>query len=545
MIWLPRTSADSISEAVSILSGCNIEDLKEPEPAEPWEIKNLEAAAALIEECIKSGKRISVIGDYDTDGCTSSAILYLLLKELGATPDIRLPHRMSEGYGLSPAIVEEVRKKNPDGLLITVDNGIGAQEAVQKVKDAGMAVIILDHHLPGKTLPAADVLVDQWTDTELESHSSGYCYYCGAGLAYKLAQYMIPENTTLLEKMSALAAIGTVGDVMSLTKDNRVIVKDGLAAMEAGHVTKGLQCILDVSGKARFDAITLAFYVVPMINAAGRLLDDGAKLPCAILAAETNVYRHAEKLKYLNDQRKELVKTQYQAVVSQLGLTPEAMISAPLIAFSDFVHEGIAGILAGKLTEEYHVPAFVFARTKTHWKGSGRSIESVNLKQRLDMMSNCMLGYGGHSGAAGVSVAFGEEDKFKAEAKKAFKDVEPEDVSKKYYDVVLTEEQVVSAFEEQQELEPFGEGCPKPVVRINHCHVIPGRNGGNAFYMGKNKEHVKLKCATFAILGFFIAEEYQNLGEPDYVDVIGQLELNISQYGKELQVNAQTILPVT
>ena len=437
MTWLPRTNATSISEAVSILSGCNIEELKNPEPAEPWEIKNLEDAAALINTCIKAGKHISVIGDYDTDGCTSSAILYLLLKELGSTPDIRLPHRMSEGYGLSPAIVEEVREKNPDGLLITVDNGIAAQEAVQQAKDAGMTVIILDHHLPGETLPAADVLVDQWTDTESSDHGPGYCYYCGAGLAYKLAQYMIPENTTLLEKMSALAAIGTVGDVMNLTKDNRVIVKEGLAAMDAGNVTKGLQCILDASGKARFDAITLAFYVVPMINAAGRLLDDGAKLPCAILAAENNVYRHAEKLKFLNDQRKELVKTQYQAVVTQLGLTPEANVSAPLIAFSDVVHEGIAGSLAGKLTEEYHVPAFVFARTKTHWKGSGRSIEGVNLKRRLDEMTGCMLGYGGHSGAAGVSVAFGDEDKFKAEAEKTFKDVEPEDVSKKYYDIVL------------------------------------------------------------------------------------------------------------
>ena len=306
MTWLPRTNATSISEAVSILSGCNIEELKNPEPAEPWEIKNLENAAALIEACIKAGKHISVIGDYDTDGCTSSAILYLLLKELGSTPDIRLPHRMSEGYGLSPAIVEEVREKNPDGLLITVDNGIAAQEAVQQAKDAGMTVIILDHHLPGETLPAADVLVDQWTDTESSDHGPGYCYYCGAGLAYKLAQYMIPENTTLLEKMSALAAIGTVGDVMNLTKDNRVIVKEGLAAMDAGNVTKGLQCILDASGKARFDAITLAFYVVPMINAAGRLLDDGAKLPCAILAAENNVYRHAERLKFLTTNGKNL-----------------------------------------------------------------------------------------------------------------------------------------------------------------------------------------------------------------------------------------------
>lgn len=535
--WLPRTSATSIAEAVQYASGCNIKDLVSPEPVDPWMIANMEDAAVMIDTCLKAGKRVSIIGDYDTDGVTATSILYLMFTSLGVTPDIRLPHRMSEGYGLSVNIVDEVCEKNPDGLLITVDNGVAAVEAVQHAKNTDLTVIVLDHHLPGSVLPAADVIVDQWTTANDTS-----TYYCGAGLAYKLAQYLIPGNDALLEKLSALAAIGTIGDVMTLTNDNRVIVQEGLAAINSRHVTKGLQSILDASGKAKFDATTIAFYIVPMINAAGRLLDDGAKFPCAILAAETPVPRHAEKLLALNNERKEMVKTQMEQISAELNLSDNAP-PIPIVVFSDCVHEGIAGILAGKLAESYHVPAFVFAATHGRWKGSGRSIEGVNLVKRLDKLADQMLGYGGHSGAAGLSVAFGNEDAFKAAAYAAFADVVPEDSSVAYYDVTLVESQVPSAFKEQESLEPFGEGCPKPLVCVKGCRVLPGRNGELAFYMGKSKEHVKLKCNGFAILGFFIADTYRELGEPEYVDVIGYLELNISQYGKELQVNAQAILP--
>lgn len=538
MQWLARTPATSIADAVKFASGCSIQDLVSPEPLEPWMVKNLEEAVILIGNCLKAGKRVSIIGDYDTDGVTATAILFLTFASLGVEPDIRLPYRMSEGYGLSVNIVDEVCEKNPDGLLITVDNGIAAIEAVQHAKDAGLTVIVLDHHLPGPVLPAADVVVDQWIAPENTSN-----YYCGAGLAYKLAQYLIPGNEELLEKLSALAAIGTIGDVMTLTSDNRVIVQEGLTAINNRHVTRGLQSVLDVSGKAKFDAITIAFYIVPMINAAGRLLDNGAKFPCAILAAETPVPRHAEKLLALNNERKEMVKAQMEKISSDLNLTDNTP-PIPIVVFSDFVHEGIAGILAGKLAETYHVPAFVFAASHGRWKGSGRSIEGVNLVKRLDKMSEQMLGYGGHAGAAGLSVAFGHESDFITAAQSVFSDVKPEDSSVAYYDVTLVEGQVPSAFKEQESLEPFGEGCPKPLVRVKGCRILPGRNGSLAFYMGKNKEHVKLKCSAFSILGFFMSDAYKELGEPEYVDVIGYLELNISQYGKELQVNAQAILPV-
>lgn len=538
MKWIARSDATTISEAVCRSSGCSIESLKHPATTEPWDVEGLENAALLIDSCLKSGMRISIIGDYDTDGVTATAILYLMFTALGAKPDIRLPHRMSEGYGLSVSIVDEIIQKNPNGLLLTVDNGISAFDAIAHAKSAGMTVIVLDHHLPGQNLPNADVIVDQWIHPDSVSS-----FYCGAGLAFKLAQYLLVGKDEILEKLSALAAIGTVGDVMSLTNDNRAIVQNGIAAMDNGHITQGLKCVLEASGKAKFDATTLAFYIVPMINAAGRLLDDGARLPCAILSAENQVTRYAEKLKNLNNERKEMVKTQLDEMLAALG-PAETPPSIPVIVFSESCHEGIVGILAGKLAENYHVPAIVFTRTDGKWKGSARSIEGVNLVEHLNKMSGSMLGYGGHAGAAGLTVALGAEDTFRAAAEAAFSDVQPEDSSVEYYDVTLTEDQVPASFEEQEGLEPFGEGCPKPLVRVRNCRIIPGRNGKLAFYMGKGSEHVKLKCHGFAILGFFMSDVYRQLGEPEYVDVIGYLEMNISQYGKELQVNAQAILPV-
>lgn len=537
MKWFARTDATSIAEAVSSASGCSVEELVNPETLEPWEISNMDEAAILINKCIAEEARISIIGDYDADGVTATAILYLMFSALGVTPDIRLPYRMSEGYGLSVSIVDEILEKNPNGLLITVDNGIAALDAIRHAKAAGLRVLVLDHHLPGEQLPCADVIVDQWASSDAAS-----CYYCGAGLAYKLAQYIITDKVDLLEKLAALAAIGTIGDVMRLTGDNRAIVRDGLVAIDNAHVTKGLQCLLDVSGKAKFDATTIAFYIVPMINAAGRLLDNGAKFPCAILSSDVPVPRHAEKLLALNNARKEMVKTQMETIASQLN-QDAADTSMPIVIFSDAVHEGIAGILAGKLTEQYNVPAFVFASTQGHWKGSARSIDGVNLKERLDQMADQMLGYGGHAGAAGLSVKFGREDAFRQAVMSVFADVRPADSTIRYYDVTLSERQVPRAFEEQEQFEPFGEGCPKPLVCVRRCRIIPGRNNRLAFYMGQNGDHVKLKCQGFSILGFSLADAYKAMGEPECVNVIGYLEMNISQYGKELQVNAQAILP--
>ena len=195
MKWIARSDATTISEAVCRSSGCSIDSLKHPATTEPWDIEGLEDAALLIDSCLKSGMHISIIGDYDTDGVTATAILYLMFTALGAKPDIRLPHRMSEGYGLSVSIVDEIIQKNPNGLLLTVDNGISAFDAIAHAKSAGMTVIVLDHHLPGQSLPNADVIVDQWIHPDSVSS-----FYCGAGLAFKLAQYLLVGKDEILEK---------------------------------------------------------------------------------------------------------------------------------------------------------------------------------------------------------------------------------------------------------------------------------------------------------------------------------------------------------
>lgn len=536
--WQATNPATTVPEAVRFLSGRNLEELKTPLRLSPRKIEKLPEAANLLFRCVEEKRHISIIGDYDADGVTASAILFLLLQSLGVTPDIRLPKRMTEGYGLSEKIVDEVLTKNKDGLLLTVDNGIVANKAIQKAKDAGLTVIVMDHHLPGKELPPADVLVDQWAAAGEGMPSN---YYCGAGLALKLAQYMIPENPELLRKLTALAAIGTIGDVMSLTGDNRAIVKEGLLAISRGDTTSGLQSLLSAMGKSRYDSTTIAFYIVPAINASGRLLDDGARMPCAILAADRPVPKSADKLREINESRKRLVEEQLDKILNEY---PDALKRIPIVIFADFVHEGIAGILAGKLTETYHVPSIVFAKKNdTVWKGSARSIPDIHLKHHLDTISDTMLGYGGHAGAAGLSVEDTKRDAFVAAAQKAFSDVKPAPADVGFYDVELKEADVPTQYKEQLSLEPYGEGCPKPVVCVRGCQLKEKRPGEKAFYMGATKQHVKLSCADFAILGFFLAEEYKAMGEPDVVDVFGYLDENTSQYGTELQIVADAILP--
>ena len=536
--WQATNPATTVPEAVRFLSGRNLKELKTPLRLSPRKIEKLPEAANLIFRCVEEKRHISIIGDYDADGVTASAILFLLLQSLGVTPDIRLPKRMTEGYGLSEKIVDEVLTKNKDGLLLTVDNGIVANKAIQKAKDAGLTVIVMDHHLPGKELPPADVLVDQWAAAGEEMPSN---YYCGAGLALKLAQYMIPENPELLRKLTALAAIGTIGDVMSLTGDNRAIVKEGLLAISRGDTTSGLQSLLSAMGKSRYDSTTIAFYIVPAINASGRLLDDGARMPCAVLAADRPVPKSADKLREINESRKRLVEEQLDRILNEY---PDALKRIPIVIFADFVYEGIAGILAGKLTETYHVPSIVFAKKNdTVWKGSARSIPNIHLKHHLDTISDTMLGYGGHAGAAGLSVEDAKRDAFIAAAQKAFFDVKPAPADVGFYDVELKEADVPTQYKEQLALEPYGEGCPKPVVCVRGCQLKEKRPGEKAFYMGATKQHVKLSCADFVILGFFLAEEYKEMGEPAVVDVFGHLDENTSQFGTELQLVADAILP--
>lgn len=547
-MWYKRGKENTVEKRMEELSGCSIEELLNPQEEKPQSIDGLEAAAEIIDTAIACNQDICIVGDYDADGVTATAILFLLFQKLGKKPHVRLPKRMSEGYGLSKCIIEELKEENFFGLLVTVDNGISAHESIQSAINEGWDVVILDHHLPSEQIPPADVVVDQY----LPGHNEhGFQHYCGAGLAFKLAQLMLQNNhdtesEELLKKLCALSAIGTVADVVPLHGDNRVIVQEGLCNINEGCVTGGLQSLLEAKNLAGdIDSTCIGFQIAPLINAAGRLLDDGAKIPCALLATDKAAPKTAQNLVDLNEKRKSLVKE----ILDLVG-PPEMEFGLPYIVMlkkHDKEIEGVLGIIAGSLAEKYGVPTFVMTATDEEmstWKGSARSFGDINLKERMDMFSETMIRYGGHAGAAGFAVAGGHIDDFVAGARKAFLDLNAGDVGAHYYDLEIEKEKVIETYSTLQHFQPFGAGCEEPIIRINQCCIKTVFNVSLVSFMGNGK-HVRIKGDGFDIVWFNHGEDFRAIADKcNYVDVIGRLSVNHSErFGDTLQLVAQDIQP--
>lgn len=235
MAWKKRGNARNITEVIKEISRLSLEEVSNPAPISSLSIMGMEEAADILLHAIESKSPITIVGDYDADGITSTAILWHVLRYLDVTPRTRLPKRYSEGYGLSMRVVDEI----DSGVVITVDNGIAALEQVKAAKRKGLTVIVLDHHLPGNELPEADIVVDP----HIAPEQSGFSDYCGAGLSYKMAQLLIDDDD-FLRKMEALAAIGTVADVMPLIGDNRIIVKEGLQCINQHDLPVGLLALI-------------------------------------------------------------------------------------------------------------------------------------------------------------------------------------------------------------------------------------------------------------------------------------------------------------
>lgn len=460
------------------------------------------------------------------------AILFLLFKYFKVTPTIRVPKRMSEGYGVSEVFIDEV----PAGLLITVDNGIAAIKAIKKAKDKGLSVIVLDHHLPGDELPAADILIDP----HVHQDKNGYEDFCGGGLSYKLAQMLLPKaENILLSKLSAMAAIATIADVVPLTGANRVIVQEGLRAINRREVTAGLKGLLEACQFTTVNEENIAFKLAPVLNAAGRILDDGARYSSGCLAQDSKpVPALAAKLLETNTKRKEIVEAAYQRIIEQVGDIQEA----PLVVYDASLHEGIVGIVAGKLAEQYNMPAFVFSGEGHELHGSGRSAGGVHLRDLAAKASDLLIQFGGHAGAVGLTI---EKDNISAFLKrlqdeiKGFSFSDPDEL---LYDVVISQEEVCGAIQELAQYAPYGEHSPKPVFLVQDIELFQ-RFGSYAKYMGKSGEHVKLTALGYSLVGFGLSERYKALGEPTTVDVVGRLGMNESVFGSFPQVEIIDIRP--
>ena len=379
---------------------------------DPLLMKDMERAADLIAEKIREKKPIRIIGDYDIDGVTATYILLTGLKDLGADVDVRIPDRIADGYGLNEHLVQFAVDEGRD-TIVTCDNGIAASSQIRLAKELGMTVVVTDHHeVPFEEdengerryiLPPADAVVNP----KQKDCSYPFPGLCGAAVAWKLIQAMeakagIPKEHSF--RFLEFVAIATIGDVMDLQGENRILVKAGLRAL---HKTQnlGLQELIRVQG-IEAENVTpyhIGFVLGPCINASGRL--DTAEHSLKLLCAKTReeAAKLAGDLKDLNESRKELTR-QGEAKAIELVETSPLQNDKVLVVYLPDCHESLAGIIAGRLREHFHKPSFVLTRSEEGVKGSGRSIGSFNLFEALTSCEDLFERYGGHALAAGLTV---------------------------------------------------------------------------------------------------------------------------------------------
>jgi len=389
----------------------------------PDGLKGMGDAVRLLADALAQNRRLCIVADYDCDGATACAVGLRGLKLLGARHLAYLvPDRVVDGYGLSPAISERVHAQGAD-VLITVDNGIASVEGVARAKALGLQVLVTDHHLPGAALPEADAIVNpnQPGCAFASKHLAGVgvMFYLLLGLRAELRQRgaLDAANQPRLDSLLPLVALGTVADVVKLDANNRRLVAQGLKRMRAGAMPAGMAALFALAGRrpAQASGFDLGFALGPRINAAGRLADMTIGIECLLSDDPAQAAQGAAQLDRINRERRVIedsMRQQAQEAV-QHWLEPGAPVPPAVCVFEPEFHEGVVGIVASRLKDQLHRPAFVFAPSQAEGqghvlKGSGRSIAGLHLRDALDLVAKrhpgLLLRFGGHAMAAGCTL---------------------------------------------------------------------------------------------------------------------------------------------
>jgi single-stranded-DNA-specific exonuclease len=391
----------------------------------PAQLKHADAAAALLADHIAAGKRLVIVADYDCDGATACAVGLRALEAFGAKVDFFVPNRMEMGYGLSPQVVDVVAPARPD-LIITVDNGIASFDGIERAREHGIATLVTDHHLPAEALPDAACIVNpNQPGCPFPSKSIagvGVMFYVMLALRAELrrrgafAGRAEPNLADLLD----LVALGTVADVVKLDRNNRVLVTQGLKRMRAGRLQPGLAALFSVAGRdaRRARAFDLGFTLGPRVNAAGRLADMRLGIEALATADFARALNIAQELDRLNRERREVeasMRGDAEATLAEIDV--ERMAS--IVLYDERWHQGVVGLLAGRLKDRHHRPAIALAPAGNgELRGSGRSIPGLHLRDALDLVAKrapgLLVRFGGHAAAAGLTLRAAEVERFRA-----------------------------------------------------------------------------------------------------------------------------------
>ncbi len=462
-------------------------------------MKDMETGVKIIADKIQKKAKIRIIGDYDVDGVSSIFILLKGLKKLNADVDYVIPHRIVDGYGINEKLIQDAADSGVD-TIITCDNGIAAIEQIAFAKSLNMTVVITDHHdirfkeTDGEKqyiIPQADAVINP------KQKDCGYPFkeLCGAAVAYKfiecLCRSMQENDREFMDSLLEMAAVATVGDVMDLQGENRIIVKEGLKLLN--HTKNlGLRSLMELNGisPGNLSAYYIGFIIGPCLNASGRL--DTARRSLELLMAEhkADADRLAGDLKAFNEERKNLTLEQTE-IASEMVETTELSKDNVLVVYLPDCHESIAGIIAGRLRERYYKPVFVITDSEEGLKGSGRSIEGYHMFEKLLMVSDLMTKFGGHPMAAGVSLPKENLEEFRRRLNEDANLTEKELTPVEWIDVAMPVDYITEDFISQLNiLEPFGKGNEKPSfadrnLMVSRVHII-----------GKNRNVLKLQLTN-------------------------------------------------
>ena len=379
-------------------------------------MKGLPEAIQLMDQAIDHGQKIVIVGDYDADGATSTALMVLALRDMGANVEYLVPDRFKYGYGLTPAIADLAFVNFTPDLLITVDNGISSHDGVKQAQDHGMQVIITDHHLTTKPTPKAEAVVNpNQLGCDFPSKALagvGVAFYVLANLSTH--RKILGKSCTVITNYLDLVALGTYADVASLDYNNRILVDAGLKRIQQGLCRAGISALLDIAKRdpAGLKAQDLGFVLGPRINAAGRMETMDIGIECLLAPDLTTAYPLAEQLNQLNVERRQVEgKIKQEALLELDKIQWDATeLPAALIMFEQHWHQGVIGIVAGRLKEQFHRPSIVFAADQDgiHIKGSARSIEGIHIRDAIEQVAeqypHLVSHFGGHAAAAGLTL---------------------------------------------------------------------------------------------------------------------------------------------
>ena len=503
---------------------------------DPFSMRDMDLAAGRLSLALQNGEKIAVFGDYDVDGITATCLLTDFIRSLGGNCIPYIPGRLEEGYGLNPIAIHQLHKEGVK-LIVTVDCGITAVAEAQLCAELGIDLVITDHHECKQELPNAVAVVDPHRPDCRYPHKD----LSGVGVAFKLASALCGSQEEILEAYGDMVCLGTVADVMPLCGENRVFVDRGLKMLKDTQ-RPGIHALMELSGCDRnaLTASSVGYTLAPRINAAGRMGEIDLALDLFLTCDPAVGQEKAQALCELNKQRQGVESEIYEQVVEML---PQGQLPDAIVLADESWHQGVVGIVASRICEEYSCPTFLICLDGEHGKASSRSYGGFNLFAALTQLSPLLESYGGHELAAGFTIHKDHIAQFRQEICRLARDFYNDDTPRTVLetDCIVSPELLTQPnIDALSQLEPCGNGCPKPVLVTRDLtidRIIPVGGGKHMRLRLHNGRHL------LQGIWFSSASELPSLQEGDVVDVAYVPQINEFRGEQSVQLNIQDIRP--